>query len=161
LSWKVHILSKHAGFSTKSSELYEAKFGYVWNIIYIQQDTFSLQVPIMWAMWNKSISTSNGPSTEASIILVCNHRQLVFKHRSVPKAAHQTDWCYGNLASKQRIPAKIMSTKLKKEEHFSVYKDRLRAMKWKKKNIFVFIFQVGCVDLSDAYFTSCHSTKND
>jgi hypothetical protein len=43
----------------------------------------------------------------------------------------QTDGCYWNLAE-------IKSTKLKKGEHVSVYKDRLMIMKWKNKTkIFV------------------------
>jgi hypothetical protein len=55
LPWKVCIPSKHATFSIKSFELFEAKSDFIWNfIIYIGRDTTlyeSLKMSYMAPKW--------------------------------------------------------------------------------------------------------------
>jgi hypothetical protein len=107
----------------------------VWSrFYYLQWVGYCLwRVPKKWTVWLKSSSTTNGSSTESGI--PCNHGQLVFKPRCVPQVVQQTDWRYGNLASKQEIK----SAKLKKGVHGSVYRETNDNEVEKQKNMFVLL----------------------
>jgi hypothetical protein len=113
--------------------LCEAKSGYVWNfVIYIGQDTVFNESLKREAIWLKVVLQLLTP------LLNQGYRVIMDNWFSRPDLYHklcseQTDAVGTFRQNRKAFPAEILSTKLKKGEHFSVYKERLMIMMCKDK----------------------------